>query len=98
MNSIAPVPNTTLAFNDRNHFLCNTLSKTVLSTARIPPLRSSAQDPLDSCSPSLPLAKRNWDLQRHTTTSGTLLRTNSKERGDRIDSECKVKNGVQRKV
>ena len=94
VNTIALIPDTTLAFNHRDHFLRDSLSQAVLATSHVPPLGSSAENPLDGCSPSLPLGERNWDLQRHTTTSSTLLRANSKKRGDRVDSECEVKNGV----
>lgn len=98
MDSIAPVPDTTLALNDRDHFLSNALSQTVFATAHGPPLRGSAQNPLNSCSPTLSLAERDWNWQGHTTTGGTFLLANAKERSDRVDSECKVENRVQGKV
>ena len=94
VNTIAPVPDTALALNHSNHFLRDTLSQAVLATSDVPPLGSSAENPLDGCSPSLPLGQGNWNLQRYTATSSTLLRANSKKGSDGVDSECEVKNGV----
>jgi hypothetical protein len=98
VNGIAPVPDAAGALHYRNEFLCNALSKVALSTTHVSPLRCSGQDPLDRITSSSPLVQRNRNLKSDTTASGTPLTSDAHERGDRVNSESEVEDGVERKM
>jgi hypothetical protein len=98
VDSVAPFPDAARALYYSNELRSNALSKTALATTRIPPLRCSGHDPLDSSAPPLPLAQRNGNLQSDTTSSSTTLASNAHERSDRIDSESEIEYRVEWKV
>jgi hypothetical protein len=98
VNGVASFPDAAATLDDGNHLLRNALSEAVLSASHVAPLRRSAHNPLDGLPTALPLTKRDRNLQRNTTTSGTPLATNSQKGGNRVNCQCEVENGVERKV
>ena len=98
MNGVAAVPDTTGALHYSNEFLRNALGKAVLSTAHVPPLGRSSHDPLDSSASPLSLTQRHGDLKSDTTSSSTSLTSDAHEGCDRVNSECKVEDGVEREM
>ena len=92
------LPSRAAALNDGDNLFSNAQSEHVTSTATRLALGSSIQDPLEGSATAL--AETQWyrNLQSDTTTSGTTLRADAQERGDAVDSECEVKDRVQRKM
>ena len=98
MDTGALLPSRAAALDDCDNFLGNAQSKHIATTAARLALGSSVQDPFKGCTAALTETKGDGDLQSNTTTGGTALRADAHQRGDAVDSECEVKDRVQRKV
>lgn len=98
VDGIAPVPDAAGALHDGNDLVCDALRKAVLSTAHVPPLGRRRHDPLDGRPPPLPLPQRHRDLKRNTTARRASLTSNAQERCHRVNRQCQVEYGVERKV
>ena len=98
MDTSSLLPSRAAAFDDGDNLLSNAQSKHVATTAARLALGSSVQDPLKGSAAALTKTKRDGNLQGDTTTGCTALRADAQQRGDAVDSECEVKDRVQRKV
>jgi hypothetical protein len=98
VDGVAPVPDAACALYYSNELLSNALGETAFAATHISPLGCSSHDPLDGSTPPLPLTQRNGNLQSDTTSSSTALASDAHQRGNRVDSECKIENRVEGQV
>ena len=98
VHSVPPGPDGTLALDNADELLSQSLRESVASTAPALLLRHGVQDPLHRLPAALAEAERHGDLQRDTTTCGSLLAAEAEEWRDTVDGEGEVQDWVQREV
>jgi hypothetical protein len=81
VDRIPSFPHVAATLDHSNNFRRYALRITAFATAHVPPFRGGRQNPLHRRASSLPLAKRNWELQSYTTTCRALLATDAQKWG-----------------
>jgi hypothetical protein len=84
-----PIPHTTTTFRNSDQLVSYSLSETA-----VPTLIRGINDPSDGRPPPLSLHQRNGNLHGGTTTGNTLLLTDLDQRGDRVDDQGEVEDGI----